>query len=52
MPDPLFVEIVEKMLSEPELKSKITDEKIEKIRNLLTAEKLPSKANFAAALEG
>jgi hypothetical protein len=52
LPDPIFIEIVEKMLSDPDLKSKITDEKIEKVRKLLTAAKLPSKADLSAALEG
>lgn len=52
MADALFNEIIEKMLSDPELKSKIDAAKIEKICKLLVAGKLPNKAELAAALEG
>ena len=52
MADQLYIDLVEKMLSTETVKSAIPDAMREKLKALLTAEKLPAKEALSAVLDG
>ena len=50
MADTLYIELVEKMLSDPELKTKVNENTITKLKTLLIASKLPKATDLGAVL--
>lgn len=52
MADQLYIDLVEKLLAADDVKAVIPDDMREKLKALLTAEKLPSKDSLVAILDG
>ena len=50
MPEDLYLQLVEKMLSAPEVQSKMDKDTVEKLKKLLSGSKMPSKNDIAAVL--
>ena len=50
MPEPIFLQLVEKMLAQPSLDEHVSKAKSAKLKELLSREKLPTKAELTALL--